>query len=75
MALRPVHRLDEPARLSLSMVASPQCRFRFARQDHCSSATTFGLNFRMRRDSTGAPNCAPEGRQTMVVVVEKAISH
>ncbi len=25
MALRPVHRLDEPAKLSLSMVASPQC--------------------------------------------------
>jgi hypothetical protein len=33
------------------MIASPQCRFRFARQDHCSSATTFGLNFRMRRYS------------------------
>lgn len=30
MPLRPVHRLDEPARLSLSAVASPQCRFRFA---------------------------------------------
>jgi len=38
MPLRPVHRLDEPAKLSLGMVASPQCRFRFARQDHCSSA-------------------------------------
>jgi hypothetical protein len=49
MALRPVHRLDEPAKLSFSMVASPQCRFRFARQDHCSSATTFGLNFRIAR--------------------------
>jgi hypothetical protein len=42
MALRPVHRLDEPARLSLSIVASPQCRLRFARQDHCSSTTSFG---------------------------------
>jgi hypothetical protein len=49
MALRPVHRLDEPAKLSFSMVASPQCRFRFARQDHCSSAMTFGLNFRIAR--------------------------
>jgi hypothetical protein len=49
MALRPVHRLDEPARLYFSMVASPQYRFRFARQDNCSSATTFGLNFRIAR--------------------------
>jgi hypothetical protein len=36
----PVHRLDEPTGLSLGMVASPQCRFRFARRDHCNSATT-----------------------------------
>jgi hypothetical protein len=45
MPLRPVHRLDEPTGLSLSMVASPQCRFRFARQDHCSGcAVTQGLS-------------------------------
>ena len=46
--LRPVHRLDEPTGLSLSMVASPQCRFRFARQNHCSAAATSAANFRMR---------------------------
>ena len=34
--LRPVHRLNEPSGLALSMAASPQCRFRFARQNHCS---------------------------------------
>ena len=45
--LRPVHRLDEPTGLSLSMVASPQCRFRFARQSHCSAAATSAANFRM----------------------------
>jgi hypothetical protein len=39
VALRSVHRLVEPARLSLSMVASPQCRFRFVPQDDCRSAT------------------------------------
>jgi hypothetical protein len=27
-----------------------RARFRFARQDHCSSTTSFGLNFRMRRN-------------------------
>ena len=53
MALRPVHRLDEPTGLSLSVVASPQCRFRFARQNHCSAAATSGSNFRTRRDPTG----------------------
>jgi len=53
MPLRPVHRLDEPAGLSLSMVASPQCRFCFARQDHCSAAATSGSNFRTHRDPTG----------------------
>jgi len=45
-----VHRLDEPTRLSLSMVASPQCRFCFARQNHCSAAPACPANFRMRRD-------------------------
>ena len=40
-----VHRLDEPTGLSLSMVASPQCRFRFARQNHCSAAATRAANF------------------------------
>jgi hypothetical protein len=44
---RSVHRLDKPTGLSLSMAASPQCRFRFARQNHCSPGC--GLNFRMRR--------------------------
>jgi hypothetical protein len=43
---RSVHRLDEPAGLSLSMVASPQSRFRFARQNH-SSAATSTANFRV----------------------------
>ncbi len=44
---RSVHRVNEPVKLSLSKVASSQCRFRFARQVHRSSATTFGLNFRV----------------------------
>ena len=43
-ASAPVHRLDEPTGLSLSMVASPQCRFRFVRQNHCGAAAA---NFRM----------------------------
>jgi hypothetical protein len=47
---RSVHRLDEPAGLSLSMVASPQCRFRFARQNRCSAAATSAVNFRMVRN-------------------------
>ena len=33
-----VHRLNVPTELSLSMVASPQCRFRFARQNYCRAA-------------------------------------
>jgi len=45
---RSVHRLDEPAGLSLSMVASPQCRFRFARQNHFS-ASARAANFRLAR--------------------------
>jgi hypothetical protein len=49
MPLRPVHRLDEPTGLSLSMVASPQCRFRFARRSHCSASATSAANFRMAR--------------------------
>jgi len=28
-----------------------RARFRFARQDHCSSTTSFGLNFRMACDT------------------------
>jgi len=48
---RSVHRLDEPTGLSLSMVASPQCRFRFARQNHCSAAATRAANFRIPRNS------------------------
>jgi hypothetical protein len=36
----PVHRLDEPTELSLGMVAPRSTRFRFARQNHCSAATT-----------------------------------
>jgi hypothetical protein len=55
---RSVHRLDEPTGLSLSMVASPQCRFRFARQNHCSAAATSAANFRMRR-ITGANRADP----------------
>jgi hypothetical protein len=35
-----VHRLDELTELSHSMVASPQCRFRFARQNYCSADET-----------------------------------
>lgn len=50
--LRPVHRLDAPTGLSLCKVASPQCRFRFARQNHCDAAATSAANFRMRRDLT-----------------------
>ena len=48
---RSVHRPDEPTELSLSMVASPQCRFRLARQNQCSAAATNVVNFRMRRHS------------------------
>ena len=33
---RCVHRPDTPTGLSQSMVVSPQCRFPFARQNHCS---------------------------------------
>jgi hypothetical protein len=50
MLLRPVDCLDEPARLSLSIVVSPQCRFRFGRQNH-SSAPQTPANFRIRRDT------------------------
>ena len=51
---RSVHRLDQPAGLSLSMVASPQCRFRFARQNYSSAAATSAANFRVARDPGGA---------------------
>src|ERR1022692_5142464 len=47
-----VLRLDEPTGLSLSMVASPQCRFRFARQNYCRAAAASAANFRIRRDPT-----------------------
>ena len=50
MPPRSVHRLDEPIGLSLSMVASLQCRFRFARQNHRSAATS-AANIRMRRNT------------------------
>lgn len=46
---RSVHRLDEPAGVSLSMVASPQCRLRFARQDYSSAAPTSAATFRLAR--------------------------
>ena len=48
-----VHRLDNPTRLSLGMVAPRIARFHFAGQEHCSSTTSFGLDFRMRRHSGG----------------------
>ena len=66
---------SSPAGLSLSMVASPQCRFRFARHDHCSSATTFGLNFRMRRHPGLIPYgarsgpCSQEKQRTSVLPI------
>jgi hypothetical protein len=47
---RSVHRLDESAELSLSMVASPQRRFRFARQNYSSAAASSAVNFRIARD-------------------------
>jgi hypothetical protein len=34
----------------LDIVASPQSRFRFARQDQLSSTTSIRLNFRMARN-------------------------
>src|SRR5205809_8130650 len=52
-----VHRLDEPTELSLSMVASPQCRFCFARQKYCSAAATSPANFRMPRSSGRIRRC------------------
>jgi len=51
MPLRPVIVSMSPPDYPLSMVASPQCRFRFARQNHCSAAATSVANFRLRRDS------------------------
>jgi hypothetical protein len=57
MPLRPVHRLDESTGLSLSMVAFPQCRFRFGRQNRFRPAATSAANFRMRRQLDGI---APE---------------
>jgi hypothetical protein len=45
--LHRVHLLYEPTGLPPSMVASPQCRFRFARQSHCSAAATSAANFRI----------------------------
>jgi len=44
---------------NLSMVASPRCRFRFARQDHCRAAANGSANFRMRRP--GANPCPSVG--------------
>jgi len=48
--------LDEPTSLSLGIVASPQSPLPFQRQDHCSSATSIGLNFQM-------PVIRPQSRQ------------
>ena len=48
---RSSHRLDGPGGVFLSMVASPHCRFRFARQNHCSAAATSAANFRVRRQN------------------------
>jgi len=62
---RSVHRLDEPAGLSLSMVTSPQCRFRFARQNHCSAAATSAVNFRMARHSPVILNTADQMRPSL----------
>jgi hypothetical protein len=42
MLQRPVDDLDEPATLSLRMVVSPQCRFPFGRQSHCTAAANAG---------------------------------
>jgi hypothetical protein len=38
-----------PTRLSLSMVASLQCRFRFTRRGHYISTPAICLSFRMAR--------------------------
>ena len=46
-----VHRLDEPTALFLGIIASPQCRFRSARQNYCSAAAASPANFRMPRSS------------------------
>jgi hypothetical protein len=42
-----------------------RARFRFARQDHCSSATSIGLNFRMPRHSG---TIAKAGNKTTSIV-------
>lgn len=64
--LRSVHRFDEPTGLSLSMVAPPQCRFRFARQNDSSAAATGAANFRVARytpeTASQAPNPRPRDR-------------
>lgn len=68
---RSVHRLDEPAGLSLSMVASPQCRFRFARQNHSSAAATGAANFRVARNTGYAflmPRCR-RAREPMIQIL------
>jgi hypothetical protein len=48
-------RLDEPTGTILSRVASPQCRFRFARQNHGCAAAIGRANFRLSRDSGAIP--------------------
>ena len=62
----PVHRLDEPTGISLGMVASPQARFRFARQNRCNSATS------CRCSTPGLPVTPPESRsarpESLVVI-------
>jgi hypothetical protein len=51
---------NKTTRLSLGVVASPQSRFRFARQNHCSSAACIRLKFRMRRHLSTTPEAEPE---------------
>ncbi len=51
--LRPVHRLDEPAGISLGMVASPQCPLPFRPQNHCNSATSCRFSTSGAHDSAG----------------------
>jgi len=52
MPLRPVIVSMSPPDYPLSMVASPQCRFRFARQS-CSAAATSAANFRIACHPSG----------------------
>ncbi len=44
-----IYRLDQPTRLSPAWSRPGTARFRFARQDNCSSTPSIGLDFRMAR--------------------------